>query len=114
MASKLSTAWSEYNQGFVQHPGLVIRLHMGGGVLADVREAQTRERFSIPDNLGSDHMRRDAETGTAPTQVAAQRRVDGGGVGGLRFDPKRLWWLRHSGGRQPDYAAPPARDGATG
>jgi len=88
LAAELSTAWSEYNQGFVQHPGLVIRLHMGGGALADAREAQTRARFSIPDDLGGDHWRRDAETGAAPTQVAAQRMIEAG-VDGLRY-PSRM------------------------
>src|SRR5690606_25938584 len=40
-ARELSTAWAEYNQGFVQHPALIIQLVLGGARLADLTDAGT-------------------------------------------------------------------------
>lgn len=35
-ARELSTAWAEYNQGFVQHPALIAQLIVSGARLADL------------------------------------------------------------------------------
>jgi RES domain-containing protein len=70
-ALELSTAWSEYNQGLTQHPGLVVRLHLAGAQLADVRDTALQARFNIPADLGGDSWRADASRdGMAPTQAA--------------------------------------------
>lgn len=37
-ARELSTAWAEYNQGFVQHPALIARLELTGARLADLTD----------------------------------------------------------------------------
>ena len=37
-ARELSTAWAEYNQGFVQHPALIARLELTGADLADLTD----------------------------------------------------------------------------
>lgn len=71
-AVELTTAWSEYNQGLTQHPGLVVRLLLTGGRLADASDAPTRARFAIPDDLGGDLWRAAAASPAgSPTQAAA-------------------------------------------
>ena len=36
---ELSTAWAEYNQGFVQHPALIAQLELADARLADLVDA---------------------------------------------------------------------------
>src|SRR5262245_6364769 len=38
-ARELSTAWAEYNQGFVQHRALILQLELSGASLADLTVA---------------------------------------------------------------------------
>jgi len=107
-ALELTTAWSEYNQGLTQHPGLVARLRLTGARLADVRDEAVREWFGVPADLGGDDWRADARRdGVAPTQSAALR------LRSARFDGVRypsamspggncvaLWrWNRRGGPR---------------
>lgn len=40
-ARELSTAWAEYNQGFVQHPAPIAQLKLSGARLADLTDADT-------------------------------------------------------------------------
>ena len=37
-ARELSTAWAEYNQGFVQHPALIAQLELKDAALADLTD----------------------------------------------------------------------------
>lgn len=37
-ARELSTAWAEYNQGFVQHPALIVQLELTNALLADLTD----------------------------------------------------------------------------
>jgi RES domain-containing protein len=37
-ARELSTAWAEYNQGFVQHPATIVQLALSGAALADLTD----------------------------------------------------------------------------
>ena len=69
-ALELSTAWSEYNQGLTQHPGLVVCLKLTGARLADASDPVLQARFDIPADLGGDHWRAAALSGIAPTQAA--------------------------------------------
>jgi RES domain-containing protein len=39
-ARELSTAWAEYNQGFVQHPALILQLELLGASLIDLTVAE--------------------------------------------------------------------------
>ncbi|OAP36286.1 hypothetical protein AU381_17330 [Sinorhizobium glycinis] len=38
-ARELSTAWAEYNQGFVQHPALIVQLKLRSAQLANLTDA---------------------------------------------------------------------------
>ena len=40
-APELSTAWAEYNQGFVQHPATIAQLALSGARLADLTDSAT-------------------------------------------------------------------------
>ncbi|MGI9169156.1 MAG: RES family NAD+ phosphorylase [Caulobacteraceae bacterium] len=89
-----TTAWSEYNQGLTQHPGLVVRLRLTGARLADARDAVLRERFAIPADLGGDDWRAAARReGIAPTQAAALR------LRAARFDGVRFPSAMSPGGQ---------------
>jgi RES domain-containing protein len=44
-ARELSTAWAEYNQGFVQHPALVAQLELTSASLADLTDPATLAAF---------------------------------------------------------------------
>src|SRR5690606_2309722 len=44
-ARELSTAWAEYNQGFVQHPALIAQLELTGANLADLTEETQLEEL---------------------------------------------------------------------
>ena len=46
-ARELSTAWAEYNQGFVQHPALIARLELTGADLADLTDPVTLAAFGV-------------------------------------------------------------------
>lgn len=84
LACELTTAWSEYNQGLAQHPGLVVQLRLAGANLADAADPQLRHDHAIPDDLGGDRWRADAASGNAPTQ-AAGRALAAAGYDGLRY-----------------------------
>lgn len=47
-ALELSTAWAEYNQGFVQHPALIVQLELTGARLADLTRPSTLEQLGVP------------------------------------------------------------------
>ncbi len=46
-ARELSTAWAEYNQGFVQHPALIAQLEFTGALLADLSDPVTCSDLGI-------------------------------------------------------------------
>jgi RES domain-containing protein len=44
-ARELSTAWAEYNQGFVQHPALIAQLELKNARLADLTDTSELDLF---------------------------------------------------------------------
>jgi len=46
-ACELSTAWAEYNQGFVQHPALIARLELSGAKLADLTDEAALAKLGV-------------------------------------------------------------------
>ncbi len=61
-ARELSTAWAEYNQGFVQHPALIAQLAVTQARLCDLTTTKT----SIPDAIHATAWREDMLSGTIP------------------------------------------------
>jgi RES domain-containing protein len=50
-ARELSTAWAEYNQGFVQHPALIAQLELRGANLADLTGATGLSDFGLDETI---------------------------------------------------------------
>jgi RES domain-containing protein len=78
-ARELSTAWAEYNQGFVQHPALIAQLRLTGARLADLTDPSTREKLGVDDGIHRCEWRADLDLGTMPaTHKLAGRLLDQG------------------------------------
>jgi len=77
-ARELSTAWAEYNQGFVQHPALIAQLELTGARLADLTDPASFGLFGISDDIHRCEWRdlmdrgRVPETHTLRTNLLAQ------------------------------------------
>jgi RES domain-containing protein len=50
-ACELSTAWAEYNQGFVQHPALIAQMKLTGALLADLTLSETLHDLGISEDI---------------------------------------------------------------
>lgn len=46
-ACELSTAWAEYNQGFVQHPALIVKLLLRDASLADLTNGEVLRHLDV-------------------------------------------------------------------
>jgi len=65
-ARELSTAWAEYNQGFVQHPALIAQLALSGARLADLTDAAVCELFGVSDDIHRCEWRHLIDRGLVP------------------------------------------------
>lgn len=74
-ARELSTAWAEYNQGFVQHPALIARLELTGADLVDLTDAATLESLGIDDTIHQCEWWEILGAGGTPPTHQLQRRL---------------------------------------
>jgi RES domain-containing protein len=65
-ARELSTAWAEYNQGFVQHPALIAQLKLKDALLADLTDRSTLESFDVDESIHRCEWRADLDLGRIP------------------------------------------------
>ncbi len=65
-ARELSTAWAEYNQGFVQHPALIAQLTLSKARLADLTSAEGLEAVGQSPALHQCEWRADMDAGKLP------------------------------------------------
>ncbi|MCZ4094007.1 RES family NAD+ phosphorylase [Sinorhizobium psoraleae] len=65
-ARELSTAWAEYNQGFVQHPALIVRLELYDARLADLTDANVLAALDLSDSIHRCEWRDDLDKGVTP------------------------------------------------
>jgi RES domain-containing protein len=65
-ARELSTAWAEYNQGFVQHPALIAQLELDGARLADLTDEAVLARHGLDPAIHRCEWRADLDEGRAP------------------------------------------------
>ncbi|WP_373324972.1 RES family NAD+ phosphorylase [Methylobacterium organophilum] len=78
-ARELSTAWAEYNQGFVQHPATIAQLILKGARLADLTAPDGLRGLGLPDDLHRAEWRADLDAGRLPeTHRAAERLLEAG------------------------------------
>ena len=72
-ALELSTAWSEYNQGLVQHPALIAELRLSRARLADLCDADMLASLSISEDIHSTEWRSLLDEGREPKAHALRR-----------------------------------------
>lgn len=65
-ARELSTAWAEYNQGFVQHPALIAQLDLAGALLADLTEPSVLNDLEVDEGIHRCEWRADLDLGKVP------------------------------------------------
>lgn len=65
-AWELSTAWAEYNQGFVQHPALIAQLKLVGASLADLIDPAVLEAQGLNQSIHRSEWRADLDKGEVP------------------------------------------------
>jgi RES domain-containing protein len=74
-ARELSTAWAEYNQGFVQHPALIAQLELAGAKLADLTSTMEREALGVDESIHRIEWRALLDWGDEPETHALRRRL---------------------------------------
>jgi RES domain-containing protein len=84
-ALELSTAWAEYNQGFVQHPATVAQLTLAGARLADLTRSETLEALGCTDAIHRTQWRADLDEGREPATHALAARLMADGVHGVIY-----------------------------
>ena len=78
-ARELSTAWAEYNQGFVQHPALIVRLELKHARLADLTDKTVMSNLDITADIHRCEWRMDLDKSIRPeTHVLRERLIDAG------------------------------------
>ncbi len=65
-ARELSTAWAEYNQGFVQHPALIVQLELRGARLADLTDAGLLVELGVDEAIHRCEWRDALDMGAVP------------------------------------------------
>ncbi len=84
-ACELSTAWAEYNQGFVQHPALIAQLRLADARLADLTDPVVCDRLSVERSIHRCEWRADIEAGRVPATHSLRRRLAGEGFHGVVY-----------------------------
>lgn len=82
---ELSTAWSEYNQGFVQHPALIAQLRLSNARLADLTQAATLDGFAIPADIHDLEWRAILNEGKTPETWAVRDRLLKANIDGVVY-----------------------------
>lgn len=84
-ARELSTAWAEYNQGFVQHPALIARLELTGARLADLTDPETMARLGVGPEIHACQWRAIVDEGKTPATHGLRKRLMASGVDGVIY-----------------------------
>ena len=84
-ARELSTAWAEYNQGFVQHPALIAQLELTGARLADLTDAAVLATLRVDGTVHRTEWRADLDEGRVPATHALQGELTDAGFHGVVY-----------------------------
>ena len=84
-ARELSTAWAEYNQGFIQHPALIAQLELTGARLADLTDPAALQVRGLDESIHRAEWRSDLDKGLVPGTHAAYHRLVGAGFHGVIY-----------------------------
>ncbi|MGO4831776.1 RES family NAD+ phosphorylase [Rhizobiaceae sp. 2RAB30] len=85
VACELSTAWAEYNQGFVQHPALIVQLELSGARLADLTDPAFLDVRELDQSLHSLEWRAEIDQGNEPLTHKVQRTLFREGFDGVVY-----------------------------
>lgn len=81
----LSTAWAEYNQGFVQHPALIARLELSGARLADLTDDDVLDGIGLTRAIHGCEWRAAIDEGKAPATHLAREHLMNEGYHGVIY-----------------------------
>ena len=84
-ARELSTAWAEYNQGFVQHPALIAQLELTGARLADLADPHDLSELGISPGIHRCEWRAAMDEGSVPQTHELRHRLLAEGVDGVIY-----------------------------
>lgn len=84
-ALELSTAWAEYNQGFVQHPALLAQLRLQQAALADLRLDDMLRLAGCDRSIHDCEWRALLDAGKRPPTYAVRDRLLKRGFDGVIF-----------------------------
>jgi RES domain-containing protein len=74
-ARELSTAWAEYNQGFVQHPALIAQFELKDARLADLTDPPMLEKLGVAADIHKCEWREIMDEGRLPETHALRKRL---------------------------------------
>jgi RES domain-containing protein len=84
-AREMSTAWAEYNQGFVQHPALIAQLKLAKAALADLTDNGVLSRLGVDTAIYSEQWRDLVDRGKTPESYAIRARLIADGFDGVIY-----------------------------
>jgi RES domain-containing protein len=84
-ARELSTAWAEYNQGFVQHPALIVQLELEGARLADTMDGALLSAYGVSSDIHRCEWRRDLDAGKQVSTHVLRERLLADGYDGVIY-----------------------------
>ncbi|MGE3875796.1 MAG: RES family NAD+ phosphorylase [Parvibaculaceae bacterium] len=84
-ARELSTAWAEYNQGFVQHPALILQLELSGASLADLTVADMLRENGVTMEVHDCPWRSEVDDGRTPATYRLRERFLRRGFDGVIY-----------------------------
>ena len=84
-ARELSTAWAEYNQGFVQHPATIAQLALKGARLADLTDGEVLRTFGVDEAIHRCEWRAALDAGETPETHRLQARLLAEGFHGVIY-----------------------------
>jgi RES domain-containing protein len=84
-AREMSTAWAEYNQGFVQHPALIAQLELKGAALADLTDDATLAKLAIDTSIHTEQWRDLVDRGNIPRAYGLRERLLADGFHGVIY-----------------------------
>ena len=84
-ARELSTAWAEYNQGFVQHPALIAQLKLLRARLADLTDDETLTALGVEPAIHRCQWRDDLDQGQTPQTHVLRKRLLADGLDGVIY-----------------------------
>jgi RES domain-containing protein len=116
-ARELSTAWAEYNQGFVQHPALIVRLALRDAELADLTDAGVLAELGVDDTIHRCEWRDELDGGAVPQTHKTQADLASRGFHGVIYPSfmspggtcVALWRWNGPGGPSLDVIDPEGR-----